>query len=114
MRARLDPASVLAVTLRNCRRDICSMVRLAGFLGTENNYRVDVGIAHSEFLRGENGVGGGRLALRCLTRIPLVTMPLKIEDCARAPEGFLTDHAEGEQFYESIKAAGLADFDFGY
>jgi hypothetical protein len=90
------------------------MVRLAGFLGTENNYRVDVGIAHSEFLRGENGVGGGRLALRCLTRIRLVTMPLKIEDCAQAPEGFLTDHAEGDRFYESIKAAGLADFDFGY
>jgi hypothetical protein len=31
MRARLDPASVLAETFRNCRLDICNMVA-SGFL----------------------------------------------------------------------------------
>jgi hypothetical protein len=33
MRAKLDPASVLAETFRNCRRDICNIMRLDVFWG---------------------------------------------------------------------------------
>src|SRR6202000_1983869 len=40
IRARLDPASVLAETFRNCRRDIRSMSRLGWFeMRGENDYR---------------------------------------------------------------------------